>query len=294
MNVDLARSHAPQETASLPPATWTTNFDVRAEQQVDWDYLAGEGDEAPETAALADGAAAPGGADGSKDDRVATSARLNQLRAGVLGANDGIVSVAGMVVGVAAATPAFAPLAVAGVAAITAGALSMAMGEYVSVSTQRDTEKALLERTRGRLDADPDGELAALASALEETGMPADLARAAATRMSAHDALDAHARVRFGIEEDALVSPAGAAVASLMAFTLGGLLPLAAVLLAPVGLKAVATFAAVLLALSLTGAISARLGQAAAGRATLRTILGGSAAMAVTYGIGSLIGIGLG
>ena len=221
-------------------------------------------------------------------DRAASSANLNRLRAGVLGANDGIVSVAGMVVGVAAATPTFGALAIAGAAALSAGALSMAMGEYVSVSTQRDTERSLLERERQRLAADPERELAA---SLEETGIPEDLAREAAERMSAHDALDAHARVRYGIEEESIASPLGAAFASLIAFTLGGLLPLIAVLVTPVAFKVPAVVLAVVIALALTGSISARLGQAKAGRATIRTILGGTAAMAVSYGIGTLLGV---
>ena len=224
-------------------------------------------------------------------DRAASSANLNRLRAGVLGANDGIVSVAGMVVGVAAATPTFGALAIAGAAALSAGALSMAMGEYVSVSTQRDTERSLLERERQRLATDPECELAALAASLEETGIPEDLAREAAERMSAHDALDAHARVRYGIEEESIASPLGAAFASLIAFTLGGLLPVIAVLFTPVAVKIPAVVASVVLALALTGFISARLGQAKAGRATIRTILGGTAAMAVSYGIGTLLGV---
>ena len=224
-------------------------------------------------------------------DRAEHSARLNQLRAGVLGANDGIVSVAGMVVGVAAATPTFAALAIAGAAALSAGALSMAMGEYVSVSTQRDTERSILARERERLADDPERELAALTASLEETGIPGDLARQAAERMSEHDALDAHARVRYGIEEEAIASPLGAAFASLIAFTLGGLLPVIAVLATPVALKVPAVVLAVVVALALTGYISARLGQAKAGRATIRTILGGTAAMAVSYGIGTLLGV---
>lgn len=230
---------------------------------------------------------------GPTHDRSKESAKLNQLRAGVLGANDGIVSIAGMVVGVAAATPQLAPLIVAGAAALAGGALSMAMGEYVSVSTQRDTERATLERARKNLREHPERELAALVEALEQTGIPNDLAQQAAERMTEHDALDAHTRVRFGLEEEAFASPMGAAAASFVAFILGGILPLLAVLLVPVPWKIPATFAAVIIALGLTGAISAKLGQAKAGRATLRTIAGGSAAMLVTYGLGALLGVGL-
>lgn len=240
------------------------------------------------------GAEGETGSGADAHDRSKESAKLNQLRAGVLGANDGIVSVAGMVVGVAAATPQLAPLAIAGAAALAGGALSMAMGEYVSVSTQRDTERATLERARTNLQEQPDRELDALVEALEDTGVPNDLARQAAERMTAHDALDAHTRVRFGIEEETFASPMGAAVASFIAFMLGGMLPLLAVLLVPVPFKIPATFVAVVLALALTGLVSAKLGQAKAGRATIRTIMGGGAAMLVTYGLGALLGVGLG
>lgn len=219
------------------------------------------------------------------------SRRLNQLRAGVLGANDGIVSVAGMVVGVAAATPTASALAVAGTAALTAGALSMAMGEYVSVSTQKDTETALIARARQDLKERPHDMLDELTESLIESGIPEGPAREAAARMTAHNALDAHSRFRLGIDEETIASPMQAALASLVAFTLGGLIPLITVLLVPGVAKVPATFASVVLALGLTGFISSRLGQAASGRATIRTILGGSLAMAVTYGIGALLGV---
>ena len=223
--------------------------------------------------------------------RESHSQRLNQLRAGVLGANDGIVSVAGMVVGVAAATPALSAIAIAGAAALSAGALSMAMGEFVSVSTQKDTETALIARARKDLADRPDEMLKQLTESLEESGIPAGPAREAAEKMTAHDAVDAHARFRLGVDEDAIVSPLQAALASLVAFTIGGLIPLLTVLLVPGILKIPATFVSVVLALALTGLISARLGQAAAGRATIRTMVGGSLAMAVTYGIGALLGV---
>ncbi|WP_084252927.1 VIT1/CCC1 transporter family protein [Devriesea agamarum] len=226
-------------------------------------------------------------------DRSATSRRLNQLRAGVLGANDGIVSVASIVIGVVAATSNAAAIAVAGVAALSAGALSMAVGEYVSVSTQKDTEQALFERTRVALATDPHGELVALTDALVETGIPRDLASEAATRMTAHDALDAHSRVRFGIEEASMASPGAAACASLGAFALGGLIPLLASLLTPAPWTIPMIVVAVILALAATGFVSSKLGQAASGRATIRTIVGGILAMAITFGIGSLLGVGI-
>lgn len=226
--------------------------------------------------------------------RAQTSAKLNQLRAGVLGANDGIVSVAGLAVGVAAATPSFAALAISGGAALVSGALSMAMGEYVSVSTQKDTERAVLERLKISLRDDPEGEREALIDAMEETGIPRPQAEDVSQHMSRRNALDAHARLRFGVEEETIVSPMAAALASLVAFTLGGLIPLLAVLLAPVSLKVPLTFVAVIAALGLTGYLSALLGQAMPTRATIRTIIGGSAAMGVTYLIGTLLGVSVG
>ncbi|MCS6711455.1 VIT family protein [Brachybacterium sp. EF45031] len=236
-------------------------------------------------------ASTPGETSPAEHSREEHSQRINQLRAGVLGANDGIVSVAGMVIGVAAATPTLSAIAVAGTAALTAGALSMAMGEFVSVSTQKDTETAMLQRTRRDLAERPEKALEDLTVALEETGVPRDLARQAAERMTAHDGLDAHARVRLGMDEDTIASPMHAAIASLVAFTIGGLLPLLAALLVPGGWRILATMLAVVVGLALTGLISARLGQAAAGRATVRTIIGGLLAMGVTYAIGSLLGV---
>ncbi|MBU5423608.1 VIT1/CCC1 transporter family protein [Cellulomonas hominis] len=171
-----------------------------------------------------------------------TAGRLNWLRAGVLGANDGIVSVAATVVGVAGAATEVTTLAVAGVAALVAGALSMAAGEYVSVSSQRDAEKVL--RAHGALDADAE-----------------------------------------------LTNPWHAALASLLAFVVGGVVPLLVVLAPWGGGRIVATFAAVVLALVVTGSVSARLGGARPARAVLRNVVGGSLAMVVTYGIGSLVGL---
>ncbi|MGC5629788.1 VIT1/CCC1 transporter family protein [Georgenia sp. Z1344] len=228
------------------------------------------------------------------DERVGSSARLNQLRAGVLGANDGIVSVAGLVVGVAGASSSVTALAIAGVAALVAGALSMAAGEYVSVSTQRDTERSMIARIRSGLATDPERERLALMGSLEHTGVPAELSGQVADAMTAHDAVDAHLNVRLGMDEEQLVSPWQAAVASLVAFTLGGLVPLAAMLLTPVSLRVPATMLAVVVALALTGLVSSRLGEAAQGRATVRTIAGGLIAMLVTYGIGSLVGGAIG
>lgn len=242
----------------------------------------------PARAELPDRAAA------AREARARHSARLNQLRAGVLGANDGIVSVAGLVVGVAGASAGLTALAIAGAAALIAGALSMAAGEYVSVSTQRDTERAMIGRIRAGLAADPDRERQALVDALEDSGVPDKLSGSVADAMASRDPLDAHLSVRLGMDEDLVVSPWQAAVASLVAFTLGGLVPLAAILLSPETLRVPATMFAVVLALGLTGLVSSRLGQAEARRATLRTIAGGLLAMVVTYGIGLLFGTAVG
>lgn len=245
------------------------------------------------------GAARPAGASSptstaQADERSRRAGRLNRLRAGVLGANDGIVSVAGLAVGVAGATTDTRWLLVAGLASLVAGALSMAMGEYVSVSTQRDTERALIARTRRDLDAQPEVEHRALVSALEDTGIPSDVVEPVARSMERHDALEAHTRFRHGVEDDAVASPLGAALASLVSFTLGGVVPLAAILLTPPALRLPATLAAVVLALAALGVVSARLGEADARRATVRTIIGGVLALLVTYGLGSALGVAIG
>lgn len=228
------------------------------------------------------------------EERTSRSEQVNRLRAGVLGANDGIVSVAGLAVGVAGATTDIRWLLVAGLAALVAGALSMAMGEYVSVSTQRDTDRALIARTRAELAADPVTEHGHLVEALTETGIPDDVVESVATSLERHDALAAHTRFRHGVEDSAVVSPWGAAAASLVAFSLGGIIPLVAILAAPPVLRLPATMVAVVVALALLGMVSARLGQADAGRATVRTIAGGLLAIVVTYGIGAALGLAIG
>ena len=219
------------------------------------------------------------------------SSRLNWLRAGVLGANDGIVSVAGLVVGVAAATIERGPILTAGVAGLAAGAVSMALGEYVSVSTQRDSEQALLVKERRELDEDPHAELAELAALYEAKGLSPATARRVATELTDHDAFAAHAEVELGIDPDELANPWHAATSSAIAFTVGALLPLIAILVTPVSARIPVTFAAVLLALALTGSISARLGEARRSRAVVRIVLGGAAAMVVTYAIGQIVGV---
>ncbi|MER6238904.1 VIT family protein [Streptomyces clavifer] len=216
--------------------------------------------------------------------------RLNWLRAAVLGANDGIVSTAGLVVGVAGATGDRSTLLTAGLAGLLAGSMSMAAGEYVSVSTQRDSEKAALATERRELEETPEAELAELAGMLEEKGLSGEVAREAAVQLTERDALRAHAEVELGIDPDELTNPWHAAGASFLAFTVGALLPLLAIVLPPVPLRLPVTVVAVLVALAVTGWWSARLGAAAAGRAVLRNMAGGAVAMAVTYGAGALLG----
>ncbi|AVZ72273.1 hypothetical protein SLUN_08795 [Streptomyces lunaelactis] len=220
----------------------------------------------------------------------ALGARLNWLRAAVLGANDGVVSTAGLVVGVAGATDSRATLLTAGLAGLLAGSMSMAAGEYVSVSTQRDSEKAALAMERRELREQPEEELEELTGLLAARGLSPEVAREAAQQLTERDALRAHARVELGIDPDQLANPWHAAGASFLAFTVGALLPLLAIVLPPVSLRLLITVLSVLAALALTGWWSARLGSAAAGPAMLRNVGGGALAMAVTYAAGSLLG----
>ncbi|HZC90594.1 MAG TPA: VIT family protein [Mycobacterium sp.] len=218
------------------------------------------------------------------------SARLNWLRAGVLGANDGIVSTAGIVVGVAAATVARGPIMTAGIAGLAAGAVSMALGEYVSVSAQRDTEQALLRQESRELHADPGAELDELTALLEAKGLRPATARRVAEELTDHDPMAAHAEIELGFDPSELTSPWQAALSSALSFSVGALLPLIAILAAPIALRIPITVAAVLLALVVTGTVSAGLGGAPKSRAALRNFVGGGLALAVTYLIGHLVG----
>ncbi len=219
------------------------------------------------------------------------STRLNWLRAGVLGANDGIVSTAGIVVGVAGAGASRSALAVAGIAGLVAGALSMAAGEYVSVSTQRDAEQAMLRTERHELHTLPAEELEELTQIYQGKGLTRQLAEQVAHQLTEHDALAAHAEVELRIDPDELTNPWAAAWASLLAFTIGALLPLIAVLLSGPTWRVPITMSAVVIALAITGYSSARLGEAPVKRAMLRNVAGGVVAMAITYGIGNLVGL---
>ncbi|GAA4925153.1 VIT family protein [Streptomyces coeruleoprunus] len=220
----------------------------------------------------------------------ALGTRLNWLRAAVLGANDGIVSTAGLVVGVAGATTDRSTLLTAGLAGLLAGSMSMAVGEYVSVSTQRDSEKAALAVERRELREQPEAELDELTDLLSARGLSRDVAREAAEQLTRRDALRAHARVELGIDPDALTNPWHAAAASFLAFTVGALLPLLAMVLPPASARVWVTVLSVLAALTLTGWSSARLGAAPAVPAVVRVVGGGAVAMAVTYAAGNLLG----
>lgn len=214
------------------------------------------------------------------------SGRLNWLRAGVLGANDGIVSTAAIVLGFAGATSDRGPILLAGAIGLLAGAMSMAVGEYVSVSTQRDTERALLDKERQELAQLPEEELSELTAIYAGKGLDPDLAHRVAQQLTAHDALAAHAEAELGIDPEDLTNPWHAALASFVAFVIGAAVPLLGVVLSTL---AWVTVVAVVIALAVTGTLSARLGRAPTLRAVLRNVGGGLAAMAVTYGLGTLV-----
>jgi VIT1/CCC1 family predicted Fe2+/Mn2+ transporter len=218
--------------------------------------------------------------------------RLNWLRAGVLGANDGIVSIAGLVVGVAAATTDRSSILAAGVAGMVAGAVSMALGEYVSVSTQRDTERALLAKERYELDHFPEAELRELAGIYEAKGVSPETARQVAAELTEHDVFAAHVDAELGIDPNDLTNPWHAAGSSAVSFVFGSLLPILAVAFAGSGVRIPVTAVTVIVALVITGVVSARLGGARAAPAVGRLLVGGIAAMVLTYLLGQLIGGG--
>jgi len=237
--------------------------------------------------------AAPGGHAG-EPHRPGLAQRLNWLRAGVLGANDGIVSTAAVVVGVASATSDVLPVLLAGSAALVGGAISMALGEYVSVSSQRDSEHALIEKERRELAEEPEAELAELVGLYEQQGLSHATATAVATELTGKDALKAHLAIELGIDQDDVVSPWHAALASALAFFIGALLPMATILLLPHPTRIAATFVAVLLALAVTGYLAAWIGGSPRGRAVVRTVIGGAIALAATFLVGSIFGTAAG
>ncbi|HRQ66675.1 MAG TPA: VIT family protein [Xanthomonadaceae bacterium] len=217
-------------------------------------------------------------------------ARIGWLRAAVLGANDGIVSTASLIVGVAAASAATSEVLVAGVAGLVAGAMSMAAGEYVSVSSQSDTEQADLARERVELASQPEFELEELTRVYVDRGVETDLARQVADQLMAKDALSAHARDELGISEVTAARPIQAALTSAATFAVGAALPLAMVVLLPGRLLVAGVSIASLIFLALLGAIGARAGGADVVRATVRVTFWGALAMALTAGIGSIFG----
>jgi VIT1/CCC1 family predicted Fe2+/Mn2+ transporter len=219
------------------------------------------------------------------------ASRAGWLRAAVLGANDGVVSVAALVVGVAASGASHAVVFTSGVAGVVAGAMSMAAGEYVSVQSQADTERADIAKERRELAEDPASELAELSNIYVRRGLPPPLARQVAEQLTAHDALASHARDELGITETLRARPVQAALASAAAFTVGALPPIAAVLLAPVAQVQVVTIATTLVALSLSGALAARIGGANPWRGGGRVVFWGALAMAAASLVGRLFDV---
>jgi VIT1/CCC1 family predicted Fe2+/Mn2+ transporter len=217
--------------------------------------------------------------------------RIGWLRAAVLGANDGIVSTASLVLGVAAAGASSKSIMIAGVAGLVAGAMAMAAGEYVSVSSQTDTERADLDRESKELAADPKQEHKEMTAIYIERGLEAELASNVATQLMEHNALGAHGRDELGISDILTARPLQAALASAVTFSVGAVLPLLIVLLVPVSALMWAVPGSALLFLALLGSSAARVGGASVITATARVIFWGALAMAVTAGIGALFGV---
>ncbi|WP_179394633.1 VIT1/CCC1 transporter family protein [Lacticaseibacillus absianus] len=215
--------------------------------------------------------------------------RINLMRASVMGANDGILSVAGIVIGVAGAGTSNAAILLAGLSGMLAGTVSMAMGEYVSVNSQRDSERNALIKESAALDNDYAGEFAYIQQQYEATGIPAALAAQATREMLAHDAINVATRERYGFDPHEQTSAIGAAIASMIAFPTGSILPLVAITLFPARIKLLATVIAVACALAITGYSAAALGNANRRRAVGRNVVSGLLTMAVTYLIGTLV-----
>lgn len=216
--------------------------------------------------------------------------RVGWLRAAVLGANDGIVSTSSLILGVASAGSSHAAVLTAGVASLVAGAMSMAAGEYVSVSSQADTERADLARERRELVTSPEAELQELAAIYVSRGVEPDTARTVARQMMAHDALEAHARDELHITDDTVARPVVAAMASAASFTVGAALPLALTAALPLPIIAPGVAVGSILFLALLGAIGARTGGASMLRPAMRVVFWGALAMALTAGVGKLFG----
>ncbi len=216
--------------------------------------------------------------------------KINGLRAAVLGANDGIVSTAGLIFGVAGATNNRAAIFTAGLAGLIAGAISMAVGEYVSVSTQRDTERAFIDREKKLLAEEPEDQLGHLAEFYEAKGVSRETAMQFARELTAKDPIRAHLEAELQLDEDDLTNPLTAAISSFFSFTVGALIPLLAAVLSSNALRIEITLVAVIIGLIITGFYSAKFGGADRKTAIRRVIIGGIAGMAVTYAIGRLFG----
>lgn len=212
--------------------------------------------------------------------------RINIMRASVMGANDGILSVAGIVIGVAGATSNNYAIFLAGISGMLAGTISMAMGEYVSVNAQRDTEQRAIMREKVALDEHPDTEIDFITQRYVDTGIRPELANKAATEMLQREPLVAGVRERYGFDPREKTSAIGAAVASMISFPTGSILPLLAITLLPANIKIIGTMIAVIIALSITGYAAATLGNANRMKATLRNVISGLLTMLVTYMIG--------
>lgn len=223
-------------------------------------------------------------------DSELSNRKLNWLRAAVLGANDGIVSTASIILGVVGATSDNNAILTAGFAGLIAGALSMGLGEYVSVSSQRDAERAYIEKEKRELEENPEEELQELADIYQAKGLTAKTAQTVARELTEHDVIKAHLEAELKIDEEDLSSPTHAAVASAISFTTGALIPLLAVVFAPKNARFVVVFVAVVLALILTGYLSASVGGASRRRAISRLVIGGALAMGITYAIGYVFG----
>ena len=216
--------------------------------------------------------------------------RANWLRAMVLGANDGLVSTACLVLGVAAAGADGSAIVTAGIAGLVAGALSMATGEYVSVSSQRDVEQSDLTLEVRELERNPEGELKELVAIYEGRGLDPELARRVAEELTAHDALDAHRRDELGLADELAANPLQAAWTSALAFSSGALIPVLSVAFLPSSARIAVCVAVTLVALAALGALGAHLGGADRRRALVRVLVWGAIAMAVTLGVGALVG----
>jgi VIT1/CCC1 family predicted Fe2+/Mn2+ transporter len=217
--------------------------------------------------------------------------RIGWLRAAVLGANDGILSTTSLAIGVAAASDTRNPVILAALAGLVAGAMSMAAGEYISVSSQSDIETADLKREKKELDTMPDIELKELTGLYEKRGLSKDLSMKVAQELTAYNALEAHARDELGINEITTARPMQAALASAASFVSGGILPLIVSLFVPLKQMVISQYALAIVALAILGAVSARTGGAPLGRAVIRICFWGTVAMGITAVVGYLFGV---